>query len=228
MTITHPISRESSAALRTVFTRIDAESCPYHYNFHLHTIYSDGRLAPLELMQQAIDHGLQGLAITDHHTAKGYQIARHWLTQKQQEQPEQPIPTLWSGVEISAGLLDAEVHILGYGFEVSHPALVPYLQGYTPMDENYRASNVIQALQAAGGIAILAHPMRYKRSAEQLIPAIAALGIDGVETYYCYTNPKPWHPSPEATKIVGDLARSFGLLETCGTDTHGLDILQRL
>jgi len=38
----------------------------------------DGRFRPEELMQQ-IAIGLKGLAITDHHTVGGYQIAQRWL-----------------------------------------------------------------------------------------------------------------------------------------------------
>jgi predicted metal-dependent phosphoesterase TrpH len=87
---------------------------------------------------------------------------------------------------------------------------------------------VIQAIQQAGGLAILAHPVRYKRSPIELIPEASQLGIDGVETYYCYANSDPWVSSPAQTRIVKDLAETYGLLQTCGTDSHGVSILKRI
>ncbi|MBD2021745.1 PHP domain-containing protein, partial [Leptolyngbya sp. FACHB-36] len=62
---------QDSAALRRVFETIDARSCPTSFNFHMHTLRSDGRLQPEALVQQAISIGLTGLAITDHHTVEG-------------------------------------------------------------------------------------------------------------------------------------------------------------
>ena len=60
----------SKMLLKEVFQNLDAQSCPNSYNFHMHTVYSDGKLQPSELMQQAINIGLKGLAITDHHTVE--------------------------------------------------------------------------------------------------------------------------------------------------------------
>lgn len=79
-----------------------------------------------------------------------------------------------------------------------------------------------------GGLAVLAHPARYRRSPEDLIPAAAALGIDGVETYYGYDNSDPWKPSPKQTEEIRHLADLHGLMHTCGTDSHGFKISKRL
>lgn len=216
--------------LQQVFQNINAQSCPLCFNFHMHTVYSDGKLKPEELIEQAIAIGLVGLAITDHHTVGGYEVARQWLEDWQMRNPERKkdVPCLWSGVEINAQLLNTEVHILGYAFDPAHPSLQPYLQRRSTRGEDYLAANAIAAIHQAGGLAVLAHPARYKRSHFELIPAAASLGIDGVETYYAYNNPKPWQPSPIETKQVQQLARDYSLLSTCGTDTHGRSLLQRL
>ena len=215
--------------LQQVFQHIDAKSCPLAFNFHMHTVYSDGKLQPSELIEQAIAIGLKGLAITDHHTLAGYEIAQRCLEDWQWRNPQSNrAPQLWSGVEINASLLEIDVHILGYAFDPLHPAIQPYLQRRTTSGENYRAANVIAAIHQAGGLAILAHPARYKRSHFDLIPAAASLGIDGVETYYAYNNPNPWQPSPKETDSIQQLAADRGLLSTCGTDTHGRSLLQRL
>lgn len=220
----------SPQRLQQVFQTINAESCPRCFNFHMHTVHSDGRLQPEALIEQAIAIGLQGLAITDHHTVSGYKAAYQWLESWKLSNPhlKNSAPCLWSGVEINANLLGSEVHILGYAFDPAHPSLAPYIQRKATQGENYQAANVIAAIHQAGGLAVLAHPARYKRSHFDLIPAAAALGIDGVEAFYAYNNPNPWKPSPKETQQVQQLAAVYNLLNTCGSDTHGLNLLQRL
>ncbi len=215
-------------ALRQVFERVHAETCPRLFNFHMHTVCSDGKLPPEVLMQQAITIGLKGLAITDHHTINGYQAAQHWLTNWQQQYPTEAVPTLWTGVEINADLLGAEVHILGYAFDPQHDSMSPYLLGRTSKNDDYQAVNVVAGIHRAGGLAVLAHPARYRRSPEEVIAAAVQVGIDGVETYYAYDNPNPWRTSPAQTHRVAQLSQEYQLLSTCGTDTHGLSLLQRL
>jgi predicted metal-dependent phosphoesterase TrpH len=227
--IVNPGLQGALTSLKSVFKSTSVESCPFTYNFHLHTMYSDGQLRPEMLAQQAVSYGLKGLAITDHHTVAGYQAAQQWLEDWSLHSPGgEAAPYLWVGVEITADLLGGEVHILGYGFDPAHEAIRPYLCGEQPTGEASNAACVIQALQDAGGLAVLAHPVRYRRSPTELIPAAVRLGIDGVEAYYCYGNLDPWSPSPAQTQQVLELGRAYGLLNTCGTDTHGMSILKRL
>jgi predicted metal-dependent phosphoesterase TrpH len=214
--------------LEEVFQNINAQSCPKCFNFHMHTVYSDGKLHPCGLMEQAIAIGLEGLAITDHHSISGYQVAKQWLEDWQWSNPGVRIPHLWSGVEINANLLGIEVHILAYAFDTTHPSIKPYIQRRVTTGEEYQAANVITAIQKAGGLAVLAHPARYRKSHLELIPAAAELGINGVETFYAYNNPKPWQPSMTESQQIQQLAAEYGLYNTCGTDTHGLSLLQRL
>lgn len=220
----------SSQLLKQVFQTIHAASCPRSFNFHMHTVYSDGRLQPEDLLGQVIAIGLKGFAITDHHTVAGYKVVQRCLADWQLHHPQAAasVPQLWSGVEINANLLNTEVHILGYAFDPSHPQMQCYLQRRTTNGDAYQAVNVIAAIHRAGGLAVLAHPARYRRSHFDLIPAAAQLGIDGVETYYAYRNPNPWHPSPIETEQVQKLSQQYRLLNTCGTDTHGVSLLQRL
>ena len=218
----------SAELLKQVFQNIDAQSCPRLFNFHMHTVYSDGRLQPSGLMEQAIAIGLKGLAITDHHGIIGYQAALAWLEDWKWNNPGASTPYLWSGVEINANLLDIEVHILAYAFGTEHPSMKPYLQRRATTSKEYQASNVIAAIHEAGGLAVLAHPVRYKRSHFDLIPAASQKGIDGVETFYAYNNPNPWKPSALESEQVQKLADEYFLFNTCGTDSHGLSLLQRL
>lgn len=218
----------STEILKQVFQNIDAQSCPRLFNFHMHTVYSDGKLQPHILMEQAIAIGLKGLAITDHHSIGGYKIAQAWLQDWKWHHPHTNVPYLWTGVEINANLLDTEVHILAYGFEIENSSIKPYLQSNPTTGREYQANNIIAAIHDAGGLAVLAHPARYRRSHVDLIPKAAEYGIDGVEAFYAYNNPNPWKPSPIQSAEVQLLASEYSLLTTCGTDTHGLNLLQRL
>jgi predicted metal-dependent phosphoesterase TrpH len=215
-------------ALRQVFATVTAESCPLSYNFHMHTVHSDGQLQPEALVQQMLDLRMKGFAITDHHSVRGYRVAQRYLDAWQGQNPDHTPPHLWTGTEITSMLLDTEVHILGFGFNPDHAGLAQYQQGTAPEATAAEAAHVIAAIQQAGGLAVLAHPCRYRRSAHDLIPAAVNAGIDGVETYYAYNNPKPWQPSPEETKLVEALSQQYQLLNSCGTDTHGMSLLQRL
>lgn len=222
---------QNASALKQVFRAIDVNSCPGSYNFHLHTVSSDGRLQPEKLMEQAVATGLKGLAITDHHSTKGYDRAQIWLDNWKWHNPDKisTAPSLWTGIEISAELLNNDVHILAYAFNPEHLGLKPYLQGKeTEGTEDYPAAKVIEVIHQAGGLAVLAHPCRYRSTAEKLIPEAVRCGIDGVETYYAYGNPNPWQPSPKQTALVKELAETYGLFVTCGTDSHGLTILARI
>ncbi|NEQ50963.1 MAG: PHP domain-containing protein [Leptolyngbya sp. SIO3F4] len=227
---------QSAQELKEIFQQITIHSCPKHYNFHMHTHCSDGKLSPSELMEKAIDLQLKGFAITDHHTIRGYQQACQWLeswrwthpSSWSSSQTKSKLPRLWCGVEITASLLDVDVHILGYAFDPNNVGLKKYFQGGAPIGEDRYAKFVIQAIHAAGGMAILAHPARYRLSPEELIPAAAGLGIDGVETYYAYDHPTEWRPTPEKTERVQTLANTHKLLSTCGTDSHGLTLTRRI
>ena len=216
--------------LKEVWKTINPTSCPYFYNFHMHSTGSDGQLSPLELIKQAIAIGLKGLAITDHHSVSGFQQAQQYLDTLRQETKAKVanLPHLWTGVEITAKLTGVDVHILGYGFDPKYPSLEIYLQGNNPEGENAAAKRVIDRIHQAGGLVILAHPARYRHSAKKLIPLAVDCGIDGVEAYYAYGNPQPWKPSSKQTEEILQLAAKYNLYTTCGTDTHGSNLLRRV
>jgi len=227
-------------ALRKIFETVDAASCPGEYNFHMHTVHSDGQLSPQALVEQAIQLGLKEFAITDHHSVEGYRHAKQQLedwrwrhpapiySSKRRRQALRSLPRLWVGVEITSLLLETEVHILGYAFDPNNAGMQLYLQGGAPKGHHQQAHRVIRAIQSAGGMAVLAHPCRYRRSPEDLVEAAVDQGLDGIEAYYAYDNPQQWRPCPKRTPSMQQLADTFGLLRTCGTDTHGKTLTRRL
>lgn len=219
-------AQQRECPLTSVWESLTPSSCPAVYNFHLHTCCSDGKMTPEDLMKQAVRYGLRGLAITDHHSLAGYRRAQRWLAQHSHD--DAPKPQLWPGIEISADLDGTEVHLLGYDFDPDHPNLAPYLTGDRPRHGYQSIATVVKILHQAGGLVVLAHPARYRRSASQLIPAAARYGIDGVEAFYAYGNPKPWKSSQPQMEEVCYLSSLYNLFHTCGTDSHGDSILYRL
>jgi len=206
--------------LTAVLRQVGPQSCPSRFNFHCHTLRSDGSLDPVALIHQACELGLEQLAITDHHDHRAHAVAQAALAEI--ETAGQPRPLLWRGVEISCLLEGCLVHVLALGFRDDHPSLEPYLQGSAVVGEALRAEAVCEAIRVAGGLTLLAHPARYRLSHERLIAAAAALGFDGAEAWYDYGMQSRWAPSPlVCERIAADLS-DRGLLQSCGTDTHGL------
>ena len=72
----------------------------------------------------------------------------------------------------------------------------------------------IELIHKAGGVAVLAHPMI--TGVDELIPGLAAAGLDGLEVYYP-------HSFPVVIQFYEGLAKKYKLLTTGGSDAHGED-----
>lgn len=206
--------------LAAVLTDLNPAHCPERLNFHCHTLCSDGSLAPEALADQALRLGLEHLAITDHHACRAHEAVAARFASASRD--GQRAPTLWRGVEISCLLEGCLVHVLALGFQREHPSLTPYLGGTAVVGPALRADAVLAAIQAAGGLALLAHPARYRLPYERLLAAAADLGFDGAEAWYDYSMGPRWQPTPRVCEAIASELRRRGLLMSCGTDTHGL------
>jgi len=194
-------------------------------NLHCHTQCSDGSLTPQALAHQAVTIGLEHLAVTDHHSTVAHASVEAVLATR--SAAGEQVPQLWRGVEISALLDGCLVHVLGLGFAAEHPSLLPYLGGVSQVGEALRASRVVEAIHAAGGLALLAHPARYRLPHQRLIEAAAQQGFDGAETWYDYSMAMSWSPTPLVCDAIALDLDKRGLLQSCGTDTHGHDLCGR-
>jgi len=206
--------------LTPVLRQVQADSCPDRLNFHCHTICSDGSLHPEDLAAEAVAIGLEHLAVTDHHALAAHGAIAASLADHRQRGAA--TPTLWRGVEISCLLEGCLVHVLGLGFAEEHPSLDPYLQGTSVVGPGLLAEAVLAAIRAAGGLALLAHPARYRLPHQRLIAAADALGFDGAEVWYDYAMQPRWQPTELVCEAIATDLERRGLLMSCGTDTHGL------
>ena len=211
--------------LRPVLETVGPQSCPSALNFHCHTLCSDGSLEPLALAKQAVEQGLNHLAVTDHHSSAAFLPMQAWLDA--QRVLGTAVPQLWTGMEISCLLKGCLVHVLALGFEHGHRALHLYNQGDAAVGVPLRADAVVDAIHAAGGLAILAHPARYRLSHTLLIEAAALIGMDGGEAWYDYEMQGRWQPTAVVCESIDQHLKKLGLLRTCGTDTHGHDLKGR-
>ena len=94
-------------------------------DLHTHTDESDGSLSPAQLVQAAVEAGLEALGITDHDTFAGYDRALQFARDAGLD--------LVCGIELSTKYRGRSVHLLGY------------FPGPGPSDEFRRWIGVLQS-----------------------------------------------------------------------------------
>ena len=211
--------------LLKIIKSITKYSCPKSINFHLHSTYSDGSLTALEIYKQAIELNIDHYAITDHHSVDAYIELSKSIDSIYKDRSN--FPKLWTGIEITCLLKGCLVHVLGLGFDHKSKYLLTYFDHKSAIGNELLASTVVDSIHKANGIAVLAHPARYKLPFDLLIKEASKLNFDGVETWYNYERAHNWFPSEFVCDKIFDCANSYSLLSTCGTDSHGLSLLRR-
>ena len=89
------------------------------YDLHCHSTASDGMLSPTEVVRRAYEQGVNVLALTDHDSIAGLEEA--------QSAAEQLGIELINGVEISTVWESRAIHIVGLGFDKTHPKMTALL-----------------------------------------------------------------------------------------------------
>lgn len=86
-------------------------------DMHVHSVYSDGEHAPLEILDKCNIRGVSTVVITDHNSMEGSKEAIR-------SNPYRDINVI-SGIELSAlyDVKGANLHILGYGIDLYNEAL---------------------------------------------------------------------------------------------------------
>ena len=88
--------------------------------------------------------------------------------------------------------------------------------GYVP-HQWASLADAVKWIRGAGGIAVIAHPFRYRLSSNErshLYEEFKALGGEGIEVAYGAAN-------PEERRDAASAARRHGFLASCGSDFHG-------
>lgn len=109
-------------------------------DLHMHSTVSDGSLSPCELAEACKEAGLSHAALTDHDTQGG---VSEYLSAAR----DLGLCAI-SGMEFTVQY-DGELHILGYGFDEKHPALVARLAELAHEREE-RVAQMVYKLQKEG------------------------------------------------------------------------------
>ncbi|WP_394125705.1 PHP domain-containing protein [Vibrio hepatarius] len=247
-------------------------------DLHSHTTASDGRLPPNELIDRALSFNLEVLAITDHDTVDGLDLARQYINDN-----ELPIKLI-NGIEISTVWQNKDIHIVGLNIDPTNDALLSLIEqqknhresraeliaqrlekatregvlaevkliaGDAPVtrahfakwlvDNGYAKTmqqvfkkyltrnnpgyvpptwcsmkDAVDAIHAAGGHAVLAHPARYDLTAKwikRLLAAFVEAGGDAMEVA------QPQQGQQERRNLA-DYAIQYKLLASQGSDFH--------
>ncbi len=99
-----------------------------YIDLHLHSTCSDGVHPPAEVVRQAVEAGLSAMALCDHDNLDGIDEAMAAGRAAGIE--------VISGVELSVVWQQYnDIHLLGYGFDHHHPALVKALREFQEFRE---------------------------------------------------------------------------------------------
>jgi len=112
-------------------------------DLHCHTHCSDGGLSPQTLVDRAVNYQIDVLAITDHDTVAGFNIAQDYIMEKN-------IPLkLITGIEISTAWQGFEIHIVGLNFDENNSELQQLIQSQQKAREQ-RAITIGEKLAKCG------------------------------------------------------------------------------
>lgn len=249
---------------------------PY-IDLHVHSNCSDGTFSPSQLVEYALEKGLQAIALTDHDTTEGIEEARAAA----QNTSLQVIP----GIELSTAFWGRDIHILGLNIDPENTYFQEKIKAFQ-QEREQRNRTMISRMQKEGlritwqdmtdnfpdsiwtrahfarfladtgqvhtlaeafnrflgdhapcfvprnkvtpfeavkmihqgkGKAVLAHPLLYHLTEEQLEELVQSLvqsGLDGIEAIYS-TN------TGLDEVRMRQLAKKYGIFITGGSDFHG-------
>lgn len=111
------------------------------YDLHTHSDVSDGAFEPAQVVRNAAEAGLDGIALTDHDSMSGVASAR--------AEGERIGLEVLTGCEISARWGDVSVHMLAYNVDPEDPRLAEELR-WIRDDRIVRAEKMVELLQGLG------------------------------------------------------------------------------
>lgn len=203
---------------------ISLNETDYYNNadLHIHTNESDGKMSPVEAAENAKNKPLKYFSVTDHNTIDAY-INTNILKEE----------SLITGVEFDCFYKWNLIHILGYGINIDNNELKS-LYSTSKLGSTFNIfrlfnlrnpKEVIEKINKAGGIAVLAHPCCYwTLSLDKMVKELMEFGLEGIEAYYPYNGLRrivKFH----SKKSVIEIADKYNLIKTGGTDSHGKKLL---
>ncbi|MEX0974855.1 MAG: PHP domain-containing protein [Bacillota bacterium] len=171
-------------------------------DLHTHSKYSDDSFVePADIVRLARERGMDGVAVTDHLSLRGGLEAR--------SANRDPVFLVIPGIEYPTDV----GHVVGL-FVETEPSVIPSREG-PPGSPIYFAKEVVSAIHAAGGVAVLAHPFESRiRLPEGMF---AAIGLDALEGFNGRAGSVR---NPQANFQALEYARANGIPVIGGSDAH--------
>lgn len=182
-------------------------------DMHVHSapMSTCGKRPVNEIIDITMDAGMDGMVLTDHYNRKGMlegetyeQYAKRYIDsfENARKYAEEKGFKLFFGIEVSP-LAYKRTHLVvygvGYDFILNNVNMIEYDQ-----------QKLYEAVKAAGGVLIQAHP--YRKNVDRLLDLDY---LDGIEL--------SCHPGYDGTHIdeLAPIAAGAGKILTCGGDYHG-------
>ncbi len=114
----------------------------FRADLHCHSTCSDGSMMPIELLNHAVEKGLNALSITDHDSIDAYNSDTLAAAKKLGLE-------LISGVEFSTALNQVSVHLLGYDFSLENKEIIAFCEMHK-MRRQKRYREILELLNKHG------------------------------------------------------------------------------
>lgn len=203
--------------IKDILSALTQKDFETNVDLHIHSNFSDGRLSPEALIEDAKAKNYRLIAISDHNTVETYKKTN----------------ILESGIVLPAIEFDCWhkgvlIHILGYGIDIENENLLKLCaknKRETEVDiirlfNRRHPKDTIKAIQEAGGVAVLAHPACYWAiNLDSFVKSLITLGLEGIEVFYPYRRHRgivKFHKAESVEKI----AQKYNLIKTGGSDSH--------
>ncbi|MEO0142162.1 MAG: PHP domain-containing protein [candidate division WOR-3 bacterium] len=109
-------------------------------DLHIHSKFSDGLYTPEEIVEVSIEAGLKSIAIADHDSVSGVDIALATADGRIEVIP---------AVEMSSNIGNVDIHIIGYYIDHHSAVLSSYLEDFRQFRER-RVKEIIKRLSVDG------------------------------------------------------------------------------
>lgn len=110
-------------------------------DLHTHTFHSDGTRSPKEVVDVALSHGIDILAISDHDNLAAYFEIKPYADARG--------VTLIPAIELSCGWEGVDVHVLAYAFDAHDERIQERLQSFRATRQR-RGRAIVEKLRALG------------------------------------------------------------------------------
>ncbi|HEV7764770.1 MAG TPA: PHP domain-containing protein [Thermoanaerobaculia bacterium] len=110
-------------------------------DLHTHTYHSDGTRSPKEVVDVALAHGIEILAISDHDNLAAYYEIQPYAVSRG--------VTLIPAIELSCGYEGVDVHVLAYAFDAHDERIDARLRGFRDTRQQ-RGQAIVEKLRSIG------------------------------------------------------------------------------